>query len=70
MHDSEEESAANAVMVHLKPALRLRQLSRLFSFGEIAAKGRSAKGNIITKHAVDRVVRAPKDADGGDLELI
>jgi topoisomerase-4 subunit A len=36
-------------------------VSRLFQFGEIAVKGRGAKGNILTKHAVDRVVKAPKD---------
>lgn len=71
VHNTEEESNANSVMIHLKPQLRLRQLSRLFNFGELAVKGRSAKGNIITKHAVDRVVRAPKDADGAsDFELV
>ena len=57
-HDTEAESAENTVLVHLKPALRLRNLSRLFSFGEISVKGRGSKGNIITKHAIDRVVRA------------
>ena len=57
-HDTEAESAENAVLVHIKPALRLRNLSRLFSFGEITVKGRGSKGNIITKHAIDRVVRA------------
>ncbi len=61
IHDNEEESEANAVVVHLKPALRLRNLARLFLFSEIALKGRAAKGNIVTKHGVDRVVRAPKD---------
>jgi len=58
VHDTEEESAANAVMIHIKPALRLRNLSRLFSFGEIAVKGRASRGNVVTKHSVDRVVRA------------
>lgn len=67
VHDTEEQSAENTVLVHLKPAPRLRSLSRLFSFGELAVKGRAVKGNLVTKHAVDRVVRAPKD--GGDLEL-
>lgn len=61
VHDSEEESAANTVLIHLKPALRLRNVSRPFQFGEIALKGRATRGNIITKHGVDRVVRAPKD---------
>ncbi len=61
VHDSEEESALNTVLIHLKPALRLRNVSRLFQFGEIAVKGRGAKGNIVTKHAVDRIVKAPRE---------
>ena len=50
---------------------RLRSLSRLFSFGELALKGRAVKGNMVTKHAVDRVVRAPKEGseEAADLEL-
>lgn len=67
VHDNDEQSAENVVMVHLKPAPRLRSLSRLFSFGELVLKGRAVKGNLVTKHAVDRVVRAPRE--GGDLEL-
>ena len=67
VHDNEEQSAENMVMVYLKPVPRLRSLSRLFSFGELAVKGRAVKGNLVTKHAVDRVVRPPKE--GGDLEL-
>jgi topoisomerase-4 subunit A len=58
VHETEEESAANTVVVHLKPALRLRNVSRLFSFGEIAVKGRASRGNIVTKLMIDRVVRA------------
>ena len=58
VHDTEEESANNTVVVHLKPALRLRNVSRLFSFGEIAVKSRGSRGNIVTKLTVDRVVRA------------
>ncbi|MDG2487935.1 MAG: DNA gyrase/topoisomerase IV subunit A [Roseibacillus sp.] len=58
VHDDQGESDANTVVVHLKPALRLRNVSREFQFGEIGVKGRGAKGNILTKHAVDRVVRA------------
>ena len=46
--------------MHIKPALRLRNMSRPFNFGELAVKGRAVKGNLVTKHAVDRVVRAPK----------
>ncbi|MDE0826744.1 MAG: DNA gyrase/topoisomerase IV subunit A [Akkermansiaceae bacterium] len=61
VHDTEAESAENMVLIHLKPALRLRNVSRPFQFGEVAVKGRGAKGNILTKHQVDRVVKAPKD---------
>ena len=62
VHDSEEASSGNIVMVHLKPVLRLRNVSRQFHFGEIAIKGRASRGNIVTKHAVDRVVRSnPSD---------
>jgi len=60
-HASEEESGEQMLLVHLKPALRLRNLARPLHFGEIAVKGRGSRGNIITKHAVDRVARAPKD---------
>ncbi|MCP5536810.1 MAG: DNA gyrase/topoisomerase IV subunit A [Akkermansiaceae bacterium] len=67
VHDTEEASAENMVLIHLKPVPRLRSLSRLFSFGELAIKGRAVKGNLVTKHAVDRVVRPPKEGD--DLEL-
>ena len=58
VHSKEEESDGNTVLLHLKPALRLRNVSREFRFGEIGIKGRGAKGNILTKHAVDRIVRA------------
>lgn len=57
-HETEGESDANRVTVHLKPALYLRNLSIEFPFNSIAIKGRSSIGNIITKHSVDRVVRA------------
>jgi topoisomerase-4 subunit A len=66
VHDSEEESAENMVLIHLKPALRLRNVHRPFQFGEIAVKGRGAKGNILTKHQIDRVVKAPKDLLEGE----
>ncbi|MEM9080043.1 MAG: DNA gyrase/topoisomerase IV subunit A [Verrucomicrobiota bacterium] len=62
VHETEEESAAASVLIHLKPALRLRNLSRLFQFGEIALKGRGVRGSVLTKHSVDRVVRAPRES--------
>ncbi|MEM6911922.1 MAG: DNA gyrase/topoisomerase IV subunit A [Verrucomicrobiota bacterium] len=61
VHASEEESNDNLVMVHMKAGQRLRQTERPFLWGEQAIKGRASKGNILTKHAVDRVVRPPKD---------
>jgi topoisomerase-4 subunit A len=63
-HDNEEESNIK-VRIHLKPALRLRNVQIDFDFGELAVKGRSSKGNIITRNVVDRVVRIPKS----ELEL-
>lgn len=65
IHKTEEESAAQMLLVHLKPALRMRNLIRPFSFGEVGIKGRSSGGNVITKHAIEKIVRAPKDYDPG-----
>ncbi len=59
-HETEEDSNAQTVIVHLKPALYLRNLTIKFPFNSLAIKGRESQGNIITKHAVDRVVREPK----------
>lgn len=63
VHPDEASSSAQYLTVHLKAALRLRALSRPFHFGEIDIKGRSSRGNLITKHAVDRVVRAGREAE-------
>lgn len=63
VHENEEDSSNNSVLVHLKAQLRLRNLARPFSFAEIAIKGRGVRGNLVTKHAVDRVVRAPKEQE-------
>jgi hypothetical protein len=62
-HETEEEADAFSVIIHLKPALYLRNLSIKFPFNSIAIKSRGSQGNIITKHAVDRVVREPKNAE-------
>ena len=66
VHDSEEESNEQVVTVHLKPMLRLRRLSRAFHFGEMAIKGRGSKGNLVTRHTVDRVVRGNREENGDD----
>ncbi|MCU0794984.1 MAG: DNA gyrase/topoisomerase IV subunit A [Akkermansiaceae bacterium] len=63
VHKTEQESTDQMLIVHLKPALRLRNVSRPFHFGEVGVKGRSSRGNMVTKLAVDRIVRAPKDFD-------
>ncbi|HRX55781.1 MAG TPA: DNA gyrase/topoisomerase IV subunit A [Verrucomicrobiales bacterium] len=54
-HDSEED-ASFKVRLHLKPALRLRNVHLDFDFAALAIKGRSSKGNLVTKNPVDRVV--------------
>ncbi len=58
-HDNEED-AGIVVRIHLKPALRLRNVQIDFNFGEVAVKGRSSQGNLVTKHLVDRVSRIAK----------
>ena len=63
IHKTEEESAAQILLIHLKAALRMRNLIRPFHFAEIAIKGRSSGGNMVTKHGIEKIVRAPKDYD-------
>lgn len=63
VHKTEAESAAQMLIVHLKPALRMRNLTRPFHFAEIAVKGRASGGNVVTKHAIEKITRAPKDFD-------
>lgn len=63
VHKNDTDSAAQMLIVHLKPQLRLRNVSRPFHFAEVAVKGRSSGGNLVTKHAVEKIVRAPKDFD-------
>jgi topoisomerase-4 subunit A len=63
VHPTEEESAAQMLLVHLKAAPRMRSLVRPLHFAEFGVKSRSSGGNLVTKNAVDRIVRAPKDYD-------
>ena len=58
-HDNEEDAVV-IVRIHLKPALRLRNVQIDFNFADLAIKGRTAKGNIVTKNLVDRVSRISK----------
>ncbi len=66
VHENDEASGAVKLRVHLKPAPRLRVLELDFDFAELAIKGRASQGNIVTKHAVDRVVRAPNTPTAPD----
>jgi topoisomerase-4 subunit A len=63
VHKTNEESSAQMLLVHLKSALRMRNLIRPLHFAEFGIKGRSSGGNLVTKHAIEKIVRAPKDYD-------
>lgn len=60
-HDTVAESDAQILSVHLKPALYLRNLILTLPISSLAIKSRSSLGNIVTKHAVDRIVRQKKE---------
>jgi topoisomerase-4 subunit A len=62
-HETEEASNAQNLIIHLKPALYLRNTSLKFPVAALAIKGRDSQGNIVTKHAVDRVVNERKTAE-------
>jgi topoisomerase-4 subunit A len=53
-----EKEATPVVKIHLKPALRLRNVEIDLDFAEIAVKGRGANGLTVTKNPVSKVVRA------------
>lgn len=63
VHKTEEESDTQVLLVHLKSGLRIRNLIRPLHFAEFGVKTRAVKGNIVTKHGVEKIVRAPKDYD-------
>ncbi len=46
---------AELIKVILKPKARLRKLSLNADFGDIAIKGRQARGNILTKNTIQRI---------------
>lgn len=56
-HDSEAESDRQVLTIHLKEQLRLRNVVLAFPFASLAVKGRDAAGNIVTKHAVEKILR-------------
>ncbi|MEM8867006.1 MAG: DNA gyrase/topoisomerase IV subunit A [Verrucomicrobiota bacterium] len=57
-----EGGKIDAVKVNLKPAPRLRKTDEEVFFKELAVRGRSSGGNIITKNPVRNVVRLTKAA--------
>ncbi|MFU8893191.1 MAG: DNA gyrase/topoisomerase IV subunit A [Luteolibacter sp.] len=63
VHRTNEESAAQMLLVHLKSGLRIRNLVRALHFAEFGIKGRASRGNLVTKHGVEKIIRAPKDYD-------
>ena len=63
VHRTNEESAAQMLLVHLKSGLRIRNLVRPLHFAEFSIKSRASRGNLVTKHGVEKIVRAPRDYD-------
>ncbi|WPJ96013.1 DNA gyrase/topoisomerase IV subunit A [Coraliomargarita algicola] len=60
-----EGGEPDAVKINLKPAPRLRKTEEEVFFKDLAVRGRSAGGNIITKNPVRNVVRMTKAAREG-----
>jgi len=56
-HESEAESDRQMLTIHLKEQLRLRNVVLTFPFASLAVKNRDASGNIVTKHAVEKILR-------------
>lgn len=46
---------AEIIRVNLKPKTKIKRLTFDFNFGDIAIKGRSSFGNLITKHPVKKI---------------
>jgi topoisomerase-4 subunit A len=55
-----KDGEVDAVKVNLKPAPRLRKTEEEVRFKDLAVRGRSTGGNIVTKNAVRNVVRLTK----------
>lgn len=51
---------AEVIKVHHKPKARLKKLVFEFDFGQLAIKGKSSMGNILTKNPVQRIVLKEK----------
>ena len=55
VHETEEESAAQSLTVHLNPAPRLKNTEIIINMSDVATKGRAAIGITVTDHTVKRV---------------
>lgn len=54
-YETEEESNAQKVMLHLRHEPRMKVHEIPYDFGQLAIKGRDSKGNIVTERSVERV---------------
>lgn len=48
---------AEILKIYLRPKLRLKKLSFDYDFSQLTIKGRSSKGNTLTKHSVKSIVK-------------
>lgn len=69
IHATEAESEAQRLEVHLKPALRMKNLIRPFDFAEVGLKGRGSNGNIVTKHQVEKILRSKTEQESEVREI-
>lgn len=46
---------AESVRIHLRPRPKLKKLTLVYDFANLAVKGRNSRGNLVTKNAVSRV---------------
>ena len=60
-HEKESDSDRQVLTIHLKEQLRLKNVAIQFPFASLAVKGRDAQGNIVTKHAVEKIMRRMVD---------
>ncbi len=57
-HETEEESDAQKLAIHLQAKAYLRNTVIEYGFSDLAIKGRDSKGNIVTANVVEKVIRA------------
>ncbi|NVO21039.1 MAG: DNA gyrase/topoisomerase IV subunit A [Bacteroidetes bacterium] len=55
-----ENGEAEVIRVALKPKPRLKKLTFDFDFAELAIKGRSSQGNILSRNPVKKIIQAEK----------